>query len=129
MSRVKFSSAHGSTLVEYALLVLLVIIPLLFGIIEFSILFSAQSTIANAAREGARYGITDPGNAPAIEARVREKAVSLDGARLEVASSLQGAFVRVDVAYNAHLVTGAIIEMFGGSSTIRLHSSSMMQIE
>ena len=52
---------EGASAVEFAL-ILPMLILLLFGIIEFSILFYDQAMITNASREGARAGIvyTDP---------------------------------------------------------------------
>lgn len=56
-------SQSGAVAMEFAL-VLPVLLLILFGIIEFSILFYNKAVITNASREGARYGITfitDPG--------------------------------------------------------------------
>lgn len=44
-------------MVEFALVSVLVLIPLLFGIIEFSLILYNQAMITNASREGARAGI------------------------------------------------------------------------
>jgi hypothetical protein len=52
----KSSSQKGASLVEFAL-VLPVLILILFGIIEFGLIFYNQQVITNASREGARYGI------------------------------------------------------------------------
>jgi hypothetical protein len=49
----------GQDLVEYAM-VLPLFLFLTFGIIEFSLLYFQYSTVANAAREGARAGIVMP---------------------------------------------------------------------
>jgi hypothetical protein len=53
----------GAAIVEFALILPLLLI-LLFGIIEFSLLLYNKAMITNASREGARYGIvyeTGPG--------------------------------------------------------------------
>jgi hypothetical protein len=47
---------QGSTVVELAIILPLLVL-LLFGIIEFSLLIYNQQIITNAAREGARFGI------------------------------------------------------------------------
>jgi Flp pilus assembly protein TadG len=47
----------GASAIEFALLLPLLLL-ILFGIIEFSILFYNKAMITNASREGARYGIT-----------------------------------------------------------------------
>lgn len=49
-------SEHGAAAVEFALILPLLSV-LLFGIIEFSILFYNKAMITNASREGARAGI------------------------------------------------------------------------
>jgi len=48
---------RGTALVEFAL-VGMVFFLLVFGIIDFSRLFQAWTTVQHAAREGARYGVT-----------------------------------------------------------------------
>lgn len=59
-----FDNNKGTAIIEFAL-VLPVLILLLFGIIEFSILLYDKAMITNASREGARAGIVynyDPDN-------------------------------------------------------------------
>jgi Flp pilus assembly protein TadG len=59
-----FDDNDGTAVIEFAL-VLPVLILLLFGIIEFSILLYDKAMITNASREGARAGIVydyDPDN-------------------------------------------------------------------
>jgi len=46
----------GAALVEFALILPLLVL-LIFGVIEFGLLFYNQQVITNASREGARYGI------------------------------------------------------------------------
>src|SRR5438876_3797250 len=46
---------HGQALVEFAL-VLLPVLMILVGIVQFGLLFGANVTLTNAAREGARAG-------------------------------------------------------------------------
>ena len=54
----KWCNWRGGAMIEFAL-VLPVFIILVFGIIEFSILFYNKAVITNASREGARYGIIE----------------------------------------------------------------------
>lgn len=54
--RAKLESQKGATAVEFAM-VLPVLILLILGIIEFSLLLFNKQVITNAAREGARAGI------------------------------------------------------------------------
>ena len=55
------STQTGQTLLEFALVVLFLVVVLV-GIIDFSRFFFSYGTLANAAREGARYGIIYPRN-------------------------------------------------------------------
>jgi len=54
--RIKFGSQKGAAMVEFAI-VLPLLLLIVFGIIEFGIIFYDQQVITNASREGARYGI------------------------------------------------------------------------
>jgi Flp pilus assembly protein TadG len=62
--RIKSGSQKGAAMVEFALIMML-LLTLTFGLIEFGFVMYNQQVITNAAREGARYGIvmTDPLNA------------------------------------------------------------------
>jgi Flp pilus assembly protein TadG len=50
---------QGQTLVEFAFVIIFLLL-VLFGIIDFARLFFAYATMANGAREGARFGIISP---------------------------------------------------------------------
>jgi len=54
----KWRKDHGGAMVEFAIVLPLLLI-LVFGIIEFGILFYNKSVLANASREGARMGIIE----------------------------------------------------------------------
>jgi Flp pilus assembly protein TadG len=54
--RVKFASQKGAAMVEFAL-ILIPLIILTFGLIEFGLLMYNQQVLTNASREGARAGI------------------------------------------------------------------------
>jgi Flp pilus assembly protein TadG len=53
----KIRAQGGAAMVEFALVSLFVLIPLLFGIVEFSLILYNQAMITNASREGARAAI------------------------------------------------------------------------
>jgi Flp pilus assembly protein TadG len=55
----KMKSHSGQAMVEFALILPLLLI-LIFGVIEFSILLYDKAVITNASREGARHGIVAP---------------------------------------------------------------------
>jgi len=48
---------RGATFVEFALVVAVVFLPLVFGVIEFGRLSYLKTTVTAAAREGVRYAI------------------------------------------------------------------------
>jgi Flp pilus assembly protein TadG len=74
---------RGQAITEFAL-----ILPVFFlmfaGMFDFGLGMYTDMTLINAAREGARLGVVDPGNTTAVEARVREIAGELDGTRITV---------------------------------------------
>jgi hypothetical protein len=74
---------RGQSLVEFAL-----VLPIFFlvvaGMFDFGLGIYAELTLVNAAREGARIGVIDPGDTVAIETRVREMSSNLDASRLTV---------------------------------------------
>lgn len=119
---------NGQVLVEYAL-VLPVLLLVLFGIIEFGIIVFSHDTIANAAREGARYGAVHAGDAWGIEMAARRLTSGLDEARLQVSSTTTGSVVRVEVVYPVSLITGMLVQAAGGNPTLQLQAVASMQIE
>ena len=74
---------RGQALVEFAI-VLPVFFLLVAGMFDFGLGIYSDLTLVNAAREGARLGVIDPGNTSAIETRVRAMAGNLDPAKLSV---------------------------------------------
>ncbi len=131
------SSEAGQDLVEYALILPLLLL-LIFGMVEFSLVYLDYNTIANAAREGARAAIVpetlscpwDGCRRPAAEAAARRLTVGLDPARLTVtAGRPSAATVRVQVTYDAALITAPIITALGGQDTITLRTVATMQRE
>ena len=78
------SSQHkeeaGQSLVEFALTMIFVIVPLTLVFIEASVLLYKYVALTNAAREGARTGsiylyVGDPGNSPSVPDAGRRTAV------------------------------------------------------
>lgn len=62
---------RGQGLVEFAL-ILPIVLLVLVGTIEVSRILFVYSNLTNAAREGARYGMVDPGDYSGINTRVLE---------------------------------------------------------
>ena len=75
--------SRGQALVEFAI-VLPVFFLLVAGMFDFGLGIYSDLTLVNAAREGARLGVIDPGNTSAIEARVRAMSGGLDDGKLRV---------------------------------------------
>jgi len=75
--------SRGQALVEFA-----IILPVFFlvvaGMFDLGLGVYSDLTLVNAAREGARLGVIDPGNTSAIEDRVRAMANNLDDSKLTV---------------------------------------------
>ena len=128
MGEVHLRREEGAVLVEFAIIAPLLFV-LLLGIIEFGIVFFSYNTIANAAREGARYGVVHPGDAAGIESAARTHTIGLNPGALEVSSATSGETVRVEVVYPVNLITGLIIEVVGGSPTLQLHATATMYLE
>ncbi len=73
--------AKGSTMVE-TIIVLPILLMLLFGVAEFSVVFSRWQTVSNAAREGARTAVVfrAPCVAATVESEVRARVRAYTGA-------------------------------------------------
>jgi Flp pilus assembly protein TadG len=79
---------RGQALVEFTI-ILPVFFLLVAGMFDFGLGIYSDLTLVNAAREGARLGVIDPGNTSAIEDRVRAMAGNLDSSRLKVSVSCE----------------------------------------
>jgi Flp pilus assembly protein TadG len=115
-------SAHhrrfrGNALVEFAL-GFLVFVALTVGLVELGRAVWTYTTVAHAARQGARFamarGSLNPASADDVAAAVRAAAIGLDKSRLEVATRWEsgverGGFVQVTVRYPMELVAGKIV--------------------
>ena len=73
----------GQSLVEFAV-VLPVFLLILAGILDFGLGLYSQMTVINAAREGARLGVVEPGNVAGITDRVDAMAAGLDKTKLSI---------------------------------------------
>jgi hypothetical protein len=131
----KNSSARGQTLVEFALMLPLLILIVLF-LFDMGRAVYYYSVIHNAAREGARYGIILPDDDAGINAAAREKAIGLDSASLSIVASRQvGGTIQVQTIYVFKPVTPLILNFLRlvlndpGLEGIVLKSQSTMVIE
>jgi hypothetical protein len=127
-SRQQRSSA-GQDLVEYALILPLLLL-LLLGIAEFALIIFSHDTIANAAREGARYGSIHPTDTGGICNRARGLTEGMDQAALRCTVTLPpGRLVRVRIEYDYDWLTGLIMQAASGNDTLTLRSVATMRLE
>lgn len=133
----KNGSWRGQTLVEFALLLPLLILIILF-LFDLGRAVYYYSVIHNAAREGARYGIIFPDDNYGIDLVAREKAIGLDTASLFVNASRIGAdgeTIQVQTIYMFKPVTPLILSFLRaalndpGLEGIVIKSQSSMHIE
>jgi Flp pilus assembly protein TadG len=119
----------GQELVEYAL-VLPILLLLVLGLMQVGVLLYQYNTLANAAREGARYAVTHPGDSGGINSAARGLTSGLDQASLHVGTTAVGTTaVRVDVTYDVHLAGGMLIGALGGNPELQMNASATVQIE
>ena len=121
----------GQDLVEFAL-VLPLLAALLFGIMEFGIVIFSYNTIADAAREGARYGAV---HCPSWSTTCDLAAISTatkglmwglkqDAGHLTVTPTHPTGTIKVEVQYKVD-----VIPFIFGSPSITLRAVSTMQTE
>jgi hypothetical protein len=125
----------GQELVEFALILPLLVLILL-GIFEFGIAGFTYNTVANAAREVARYGVIHP-NQSEIDLYIDENlprwTIGMHADDIEVISevkrgAIQGT-VHITMTYQHHLISGPLLEMLGGKSVLKLRTTSTMYTE
>lgn len=90
-SRAGLRDCRGQTLVEFAMCAVL-LLALLFAVIEFGRMMLVYTTIANAARIGARYAIVHGGDSTGTTTTVQDflKAGTVNTSSATVAISLPG---------------------------------------
>jgi len=120
-------SSPGQSLTELAF-ILPILMLIMAGILDLGRFAFAAATVANAAREGARYGAANPcsGSCPAITTRAQNEAYGsvLNPANLNVSSvnfpsgCALGNPIQVTVAYQFQLITMFVVG--GGNIPIRV---------
>jgi Flp pilus assembly protein TadG len=126
----RFASQRGSTLVEFAMLVP-VLMLLTFGTFEFGRVLNAQLTINNAAREGARaasVGATVGEIEDAVEALATTLHIEDLSIIVEQTGTDKGSPIRVTVSYPVELVTPFLADFFG-SNTVTLEAEATTRSE
>ena len=116
---------RGQSLTEFAL-ILPVLLLLVMAILDFGRAVYAYSVVANAAREGARFGSVSPDDSAGIVDAATGAAIGLESARLVVTvTHPDSTSVRVAVSYGFELITPLISNILG-SQGLTLRSSATM---
>ncbi len=121
-------------MVEFSLVFVLFLI-MMVGLFELGRLVWVYTTVAHAARQGARYAMVHGENNPVsddvIIAKVRREAVGLTSSQVSVTPIWEdggkavGSFVQIQVRYPVPLIGTAL---WLGSSDIRVGSESRMTV-
>ena len=98
----------------------------LLAVFDFGRAAYAYSVVANAAREGARFGAVAPDNTAGIVAVVNGAAVALNLGRLSTSiSHPTTTSVRVQVSYVFDLITPLMARVLGRSSLLLRSTATM----
>lgn len=135
---IRFNSERGSSMVECALIMPLLLVFLL-GIIEGGRLFSIWLTLEHQTQEAARLGavaVGDPGRALTLATAVTDRStfglqkITIDPARLETLVTVgtePGGMVSVELRYAMDFVTPLMQQLMGPN--LVLHARSSMRVE
>lgn len=102
----KQKSESGQAMAEFALIIPIFII-ILFAVIDFGYLLSTNIAVTNAAREGAREGITcasESSFSSQVESKVRNSAPDLKPSNLTVSATKTGSPGNQDVVVTLEYV-------------------------
>ena len=125
----------GQSLAEFAI-ILLVLMLIVLGIVDLSRAVYAQSVVASAAREGARYGVISPDDTDGIKAAARNLVVgvSQDPSLFDVQVTYpysDSDHLQVAVSYRFQPVSLLIASYIDGGSGagLTLRARSIMRVE
>ena len=134
MSEMFLKRERGESLVEFAIGVSLLLL-ILAGVVDLGRGFYSYVVIANAAREGARYGASYPQDEGAIRGKVLAEAqgsgIALTPADVIVTLAPppnKGSPVRVDVYYEFEPWVGTILGFLLEEGKIDLNSWAQMMV-
>ncbi len=130
LARPRCVAERGTAIVELAL-VLPVLLLLVFGTIDFGRAIYINTALANAARDGARYGMIDPNNTSCIKTQAIKYSsianLTASGVSVSVPNVNIGQPITVSVQTTYTPITPLIANAIGASS-LTLKASSTMQI-
>jgi hypothetical protein len=122
----------GQDLIEYAL-IMPILLLLLFGIMDFGVTIFSYNTIANASREGARFGsvhcssfrVACGADDAQVLAAAKQLTLGLNQANLKITQPApSGGSITVQVDYKVD-----VIPFLTGTPQINLRTVSTMQTE
>ena len=127
----KINTQNGAAMVEFAIVLPLLLI-IVFGVIEFGVMFYDKAVITNASREGARAGITGLGD-PEIKQIVLNycnvNLINLDGNDAfdpnKIFISSDGTYLLVKLEYSYDLLLGS----FFGFDNTTISAETVMRME
>ena len=121
---------RGQSLVEMAVALPLLLL-LVAGALDLAHVYSVASIVANAAREGARYGATQPNDSSGIQDRVVQEAagapLTLTASEVNVTSDPDPSFgsaLTVEVTHDVDLLLAQGLGL--GGLRIRRHSTMVI---
>ena len=140
MTLVSGKKPKGQSLVEFAIM-LPILLLLILGVFDLGRVIYYYSAIANAAREGARFGVVlEPGSASeaSVEGFTLSRAIGVDpvvNATYTIRTEIAGSEVNeiqiivVDTSYQFIPATPLIGVLFEPSGFITVNASSVMDLE
>jgi Flp pilus assembly protein TadG len=120
---------RGDSLIEFALL-LPILMLMLMGIFDLSRAFYVHSVIANAAREGARYGVAHPDDSAGVVEAIETFIIGLDPDELTITVTCPTSeTIHVDITYNFYVLTPLMAQFLSGQNYVILTSAATMYVE
>lgn len=117
---------RGQSTVEFAL-ILPILLLIVFGIIEFGLIFNAYVTVISSSREGARYGIIGDKDEAQIIQKVKDTAGILDLSKLNVNVQKTNSELTVNVIYQADVLDPIMGGILGKSIPLRAKTTMAME--
>ena len=117
---------RGQSTVECAP-VLPILLLIVFGIIEFGLIFNAYVTVISSAREGARYGIIGDKDEEQIIEKVKNSAGALKVEKLDVNVQKIGTDLTVGVTYDADILDPIMSAILGTTVPVKAEITMAME--
>lgn len=131
VNKVSIKDERGTTLIEFSV-VLVILLTLTFGMIDFGRYVYAVSVVRSAAQEGARTGIKSDNsgaiNLAGVPTAVKDKMIALDTSRADVTVTQPDAeTVEVEVTYQFEFIT-PFLSAAVSNSPVAINGSASMAI-